>query len=213
MTGEVRAEALTRVRDGKAWRIGTAAEVDWITERTRTGLTIASGIPPVFAAYATIVLPDPEDGLDPPERETEWTQYMLDWGRTARAQHERALLDVLADQSPGAAWWLGYLDTGAANVVFPDAPLVPVYHSSWRYVLVAAGPEQAARWRERDWKLAIPDLIFPADHSWLVSTLWDDDWTCVGGPAELIDRFLHDPVLETRPVALGQDATPPGHPR
>ena len=28
---------------------------------------------------------------------------------------------------------------------------------------------------------ALPDLMFPADRSWLVSTLWDDDRTCVGG--------------------------------
>jgi hypothetical protein len=28
-----------------------------------------------------------------------------------------------------------------------------------------AGPDQAAALRERDWKLAIPDLMFPADRS------------------------------------------------
>jgi hypothetical protein len=45
------------------------------------------------------------------------------------------------------------------------------------------------------WKGVLPNLMFPEDRSWLVSTLWDDDWTCVGGPAELIDKVLHDPVL------------------
>jgi hypothetical protein len=87
----------------------------------------------------------------------------------------------------------------------------------WDYVLVEAGPEQAATWRRWGdwsfWKGALPNLMFPADRSWLASALWDDDWTCIGGPAELIDRFLHHPDLEARPVALGQDATPPGHPR
>jgi len=53
--------------------------------------------------------------------------------------------------------------------------------------------------------------MFPADRSWLVSTLWDDDWTCIGGPAALVDRYLHDPGLEAYPVAPGQDRTPPGH--
>ena len=55
------------------------------------------------------------------------------------------------------------------------------------------------------------NLMFPADHTWLVSTLWDDDWTCFGGPAGLVDGFLHHPGRQARPVALGQDAAPPGH--
>jgi hypothetical protein len=88
-------------------------------------------------------------------------------------------------------------------------------YSGWHYVLVEAGPEQAATWRRHGpwsfWKGALPNLMFPADHSWLVSTLWDDDWTCIGGPAELVDRFLGHPDLAARPVVLGQDATPPGH--
>ena len=58
---------------------------------------------------------------------------------------------------------------------------------------------------------ALPNLIFPADRSWLVSTLWDDDWSCIGGPAGLVGRFLHHPDLRARPVLLGQDTTPPGH--
>jgi hypothetical protein len=40
---------------------------------------------------------------------------------------------------------------------------------------------------------------------------WDDDWTCIGGPAELVAGFLRHPDLQARSVALGQDATPPGH--
>lgn len=202
-----------RVRDGHAWEIGTAAEVDWITSQTATGLTITSGIPPVFAAYATIVFPAPGDWLDPPEQETDWGRYVHDWERTAPARHERALLGVLREESRETRWWLGYLDTGASNTVFPDAPMVTVYHSSWRYVLVAAGPEQAARWRDREWKLAIPDLMFPADRSWLLSTLWDDGWTCVGGSEALVSRLLNHPLLgpRTRRRSVEEDATPPGH--
>jgi hypothetical protein len=52
--------------------------------------------------------------------------------------------------------------------------------------------------------------MFPADRSWLVSRLWDDDWTLIGGPADLMNRFASHPALEAR-VALGEDATPPGH--
>jgi len=131
-----------------------------------------------------------------------------------QAKHDRAVLELLSGQSAGQPWWLGYLDTGAADIVFPDAPVVTLY-AGWHYVLVEAGPEQAATWRRNDsrffWKGVLPDLLFPADRSWLVSTLWDDDWTCIGGPAELVDKFLRHPDLQARPVTLGQDATPPGH--
>jgi hypothetical protein len=190
------------------------AEVAWITNGAVVGRTIAAGIPPLFAAYATIVLPNPEDGLDPPEQQTDWRQYTADWQRTAPSRHEKALLAVLVERSGDQPWWLGYLDTGlGADTVFPDAPMVWVYHSSWRYVLVAAGPEQAEGWRGRDWKLALPDLMFPADRSWLLSTLWDDDWTCVGGSEALVTSLLDHALLgqRTRRVGIEEDATPPGH--
>lgn len=180
-----------RTRDGRTWEIGNSRAVDWIAGHTAAGLTITSGIPAVFDAYATVVLPDTYDELQ---------------------RHERALLALLADYSPSRPWWLGYLDTGAADIVFPDAPMVTLY-AGWRYVLVAAGPEQAATWRERGWKGALPDLLFPADRSWLVSTLWDDEWTCVGGPEELVASLEHDPELKSRArrVTADEDATPPGH--
>ena len=79
-----------------------------------------------------------------------------------------------------------------------------------------AGPRQAATWRRNEagslWRRdVLPDLMFPADRSWLVSTLCDDDWTCVGGPASLVDMFLAHPDLQAQPVLLGEEATPPGH--
>jgi hypothetical protein len=90
--------------------------------------------------------------------------------------------------------------------------MVTVY-SGWRYVLVEAGPQQAATWRDSGWKWALPDLMFPAGRSWLVSTLWDDEWTCIGGAEELVASFLRHPDLRARArrVAPGQDETPPGH--
>ena len=57
----------------------------------------------------------------------------------------------------------------------------------------------------------MPELLFPADRSWLVSTLWDDDWRCVGGPAALVEALLRSAVLDTRAVSVGENATPPGH--
>jgi hypothetical protein len=180
-------------KDGRTWQIGTDADVAWIASGTSIGRTITAAIPPVFDAYATVVLPEGGNGQD---------------------QHDRAVLGLLREQSAGQPWWLGYLDTGADDVVFPGAPMVTLY-SGWPYVLVQAGPEQAATWRESGprsfWKGALPTVIFPADRSWLLSTLWDDDWTCLGGPAELVDRFLRHPGLQARAVTLGEDATPPGH--
>jgi hypothetical protein len=182
-----------RARDGSTWRIGTEAEVAWIANGTSMGRTITAAIPPVFDAYATVVLPDSDE-----ERE----------------KHDRAVSALLSEHSAGQPWWLGYLDTGADDIVFPGAPMVTLY-SGWHYVLAEAGPKQAATWRRNGpwsfWKGVLPNLMFPADRSWLVSALWDDDWTCIGGPAGLVGRFLRHPDLQARPVALGQDATPPGH--
>jgi hypothetical protein len=180
-------------RDGGTWRIGTDADVAWITSGTSIGLTITSAIPPVFAAYATVLLPERGEGQE---------------------AHDQAVLGLLGEKSADQPWWLGYLDTGADDIVFPDAPMVTLY-SGWRYVLVEAGPEQAATWRKHDlssfWKGALPNLMFPARRSWLVSTLWDDDWTCIGGPAELVESFVRHSRLHARPVTLSEDATPPGH--
>lgn len=180
-------------RDGRTWRVGTDAEVAWIARGTSIGRTITSAIPPGFEAYATVTLPYAGPGQD---------------------KHDRALLELLSEQSAGQPWWLGYLDTGADDIVFRGAPMVTLY-AGWDYVLIEAGPEQAAKWRQsgpRSFsKGALPDLMFPADRSWLVSTLWDDDWTCIGGLAQLVEKFLRHPDLQARPVTLDEDATPPGH--
>jgi hypothetical protein len=44
-------------RDGSTWRAGTDAEVAWIASGISMGRTITAAIPPVFEAYATVVLP------------------------------------------------------------------------------------------------------------------------------------------------------------
>jgi hypothetical protein len=95
-------------------------------------------------------------------------------------RHERrqdlALVELLRRHTAPQPWWLYYLDTGASDIVFWDAPKVGLY-TGWRYVLIEAGPEQAATWRpaprgQSNWKSTeLPDLMFPEDHAWLVSTL------------------------------------------
>jgi hypothetical protein len=80
-------------------------------------------------------------------------------------------------------------------------------YAGWQYVLVEAGPEQAATWRRNKdglfWGGVLPDLMFPIDRSWLLSTLWDDDWACIGGSASFVGKFLRHPRLQARSVELG----------
>lgn len=190
-------DPVTRVKDGREWRIGGAAEVAWIAEATTLGREITSAIPPVFAAYCTVTLPERLPG--------------------AQVWHDRSVMAVLQLHTEPQPWWLGYLEPGLGyDVVFYDAPRVKMY-AGWDYVLVQGGPEQVLSWRESEgrlaWKGALPDLMFPADRSWLLSTLWDDMWSCIGGSEGLIASLASDFVLGARTtrVALGEDATPPGH--
>lgn len=198
------------MKDGREWRIGSAEEVRWIDDRTSPGVQIVSALPPVFEAYATLEHPLTGGHL------TEWeaeSQSSPMWVADAWARHETALLALLVERTEAQPWWLGYLETGVSDVVFPDAPMVKMY-TDWPYVLVEAGPDQAASWRNEEVYEGLPDLIFPVDRSWLVSTLWDDDWTCIGGPRSLVDDLLNDPVLKerAREVDLSmEDSTPPGH--
>src|SRR4029453_14547927 len=111
-----------RTRGGRKWRIGTDPEVAWIVGGTSTGLTITAAIPPVFEAYAKVVWP---------------------YGGEGQEQHDRAVLALLTEYTADQPWWLGYLDTGADDIVFPDAPIVTLY-SEWHYVLVEAGAETAS---------------------------------------------------------------------
>ena len=77
-------------RDGRTWRIGTDAEVAWIAAGTayHSGLptsmsrTITGAIPPVFEAYATVLVAYGEE----------------------RDVHDRALLTLLREQSPDQRW-------------------------------------------------------------------------------------------------------------
>lgn len=192
---------ITRVKDGREWLIGNADDVAWIAEATELGSEIACGIPTAFEAYGTVGLPE---GI-----------------RGAQRQHDRTVLALLEANSEHQPWWLGYLETGlGVDVVFYDAPRVKVYEDDWDYVLVQAGSEQALRWRDSEGhraprKGALPDLMFPTDHSWLFSTLWDDEWSCIGGSDALIASFADDPQLgvRTRVVACDRRREPPGRQR
>jgi hypothetical protein len=191
-----------REKDERRWRIGGDTEIAWIRENIEVCRAITSAIPPAFEAYGTLELPgtgehDQQSWLEDPDR------------------HDAALLSVLVEHTAMQAWWLGYLYTGTSDVVFHDAPKVSLFPTH-DYVMIEAGPTQAKGWRAKAdrWKGALPDLMFPADRSWLVSTLWDDDWTCVGGPQQIIDSLLAHPDLGHRVRQIDpadEDVTPPGH--
>jgi hypothetical protein len=51
-------DPMTRVIDGREWRIGGAAEVAWIAQATTFGREITAAIPPIFDAYCTVMLPE-----------------------------------------------------------------------------------------------------------------------------------------------------------
>lgn len=176
------------VRDGRAWTIGTDQEVAWLRGRP-DGLTVATALPLVFEAYATF----------------HWAEDV------PVAEHEAAVVDALVATTPEQPWWLGYLETGAHDVVAPQAPRVDLYWQ-WPYVLLLAGPEQALTWRTGTIRHggALPDLLFPVDRSWVVSALWDDGWTCVGGPARVVDALVADPRTSARRVRTDEDTCPPG---
>ncbi len=85
-------------------------------------------------------------------------------------------------------------------------------YRGWLYALLQAGPEEALAWRTEgaSYSRTLPDLIFPKDQSWLVSTLWDDSWRCVGGTNELVEALCAEPTIAARAVTFEEDMTPPG---
>lgn len=165
--------------------------VDWITEATRGDLTVAAAIPPGYTAYAIVMIEQTDEG---------------------KRQQDAALVDVLRQHSNEQSWWLGYLDTGVADVIDPAAPRVGVYGMQWPYVLRQGRSRDALEARTNDagtpWHSALPELIFPQDRSWLVSTMWDDDWRCVGGPEALMKDLLQHLGASARAVGLDEDRQP-----
>jgi hypothetical protein len=182
-------------KDGRSWHVGGQEDVRWIQEGVTRDVRITGAIPATFEAYASIALCEGVVGNRTP------------------TDPDSAVLDVLRAHTSPQRWWLGYLETGASDVVFDEAPRVQLY-SGWGYVMVLAGPEQAASWnRENMWNWSLPALMFPEDRSWLVSLLWDDDWVSVGGSKQLITKLHKHPKLASGTYPRSPedpDAAPPG---
>ena len=87
---------------------------------------------------------------------------------------------------------------------FPTAVLEgPRLSLPSRDFLLFGGPiDQAGAWGAVDYghgiprRLNSPNLIWPTDHSWFVTTDIEGSWTGVGGSAALIDELLREPRLE-----------------
>lgn len=122
----------TKLKDGRAWRIGAEDEVAWVNAGVTEGRSITAAVPSIFAAYATLAFPF---GLE----------LDRDDLRPAEDRFDDAVLSVLSAHTKRQPWWLGFLETGASDVVFDDAPRVRVY--GWNYVLLRAGPHEAQTWR------------------------------------------------------------------
>jgi hypothetical protein len=81
--------------------------------------------------------------------------------------------------------------------------------------LLFAGPLRlAGRWGARPYEpghardINSPNLMWPADRAWFVTTNIDSTWTGVGGSADLIDDLLAEPRLEV--VRTRHDDPRPG---
>ena len=105
--------------------VGGQAHVDWITEGTEPGRRITAAIPPFFGDYATLT-----DALADEDRPRDLS---------LERRQDLAFAEVLRRHSGGRPWWIGYLDTGASDIVFWQAPKVTLYYG-WSYVFVLAAP-------------------------------------------------------------------------
>ena len=130
----------TALKDDSNWRIGTEDEVAWINAGWRRGVSITASIPPVFEAYATLAFPL---GLDVPG----------DVLRPREDSFDDTLLRVLSAHTGSQPWWLGFLETGASDVVLNDAPRAHVYGCN--YVIVQAGASEARNWRSDDGRCSL----------------------------------------------------------
>lgn len=180
---------------GRPWQVGTAAIVDWIVQGVEVDGTVAVAVPPRFEAYAAFE--EPDCSPDQPQPDPDQFEQLV-------VAHEHAVVSHLRRHGT-TRWWLGYLDTGAHDVVFPDVERVSMYFQ-WNYVLALADPDAALTWRP-----SLPDLIFPLDRSWLLSMMWDDAETCIGGPTTLIDALVDDPKIGARRLRRDEPLHPPGY--
>jgi hypothetical protein len=78
----------------------------------------------------------------------------------------------------------------------------PRVHLPARDYLLLRGPIASAVAVHDDLGNQSPNLWWPSDHAWCVSTEIDFAWTYIGGAREVVDRILADPHLEALPATV-----------
>ena len=146
---------------------------------------------PIFATYATLVFP-----LE--------LESSRDQARPAEDRFDDALLRVLCAHTKPQPWWLGFLDTGASDVVLDDAPRVRMY-SGWNYVLAQAGPPARSRYgRNVDSPVIMEPFLL---NMYAFMPVPPFAWTTAGlprSPAPSIARRRHQPQGATSRAILHQ---------
>ncbi|PSR20550.1 MAG: hypothetical protein C7B45_14500 [Sulfobacillus acidophilus] len=187
-------------------RANDGTPVRWATVAAHNGLPMTA-----TSDFSYLALPQhmPEGGVpwvgDPP------TIGTLD---SPQAEH---LIDVLTSYTkrPDAvrfALWdgLGWDRTtlvrlGQAPTSTPD-PIPPAVRDGPRmripgrdYFVYGGHIEEALRWMPSQHQT--PHYWWPKDHAWVVAGDVDLPWSIIAGSRELVDRLLHDPLLEVVPIA------------
>lgn len=144
-------------------------------------------------------------------------------------QQLNRLVAALRPHTPPGPCWFGYNEATGADLA-DFLPLVTA-EASWpaaaqkaatfrladeKYLLLT-GPLDAVLPRPRpdlglepDYPTLSPQLWWPADRSWFVSTVLDLEFTLIGGSAALAGDLLADPELETAAVDWLDDVSAGG---
>jgi len=128
-----------------------ATELDWIRIGTSLGMSIRSAVPGGFDVFGLL---DIDDGARPTED---------------------ALLNALetSEGEPLVAGWI------LRNSLVTETGDEHLLYANWRYRLRRVTRSDLTG-RPSTGVNGFPDLLFPSDHRWIVSTLWDDSWRSIG---------------------------------
>ncbi|MBO0770405.1 MAG: hypothetical protein J2P35_02995 [Actinobacteria bacterium] len=171
------------------------------------------------AQFHSIALP-----LVRPERQAPWSGQGP-WEGSLYLPDAEALAGLVREwtATPGRCWfcaWDGYgwdgmmlTTAGEPSMRLPDpvpwtirrGPRVRLPNRD--YLLYTGPVEAVAAVAPLSGAGQTPNLWWPADHAWCVSTEIDLPWTYVGGPAGLIERILDDERIEALPASPGDPLT------